>query len=291
MATLNGPAAASRMLAMKRNTFAACLYHTWEAYGFPNTVGKSPGRSFATAMDSYNYTTRRHAGDWNPPVGVPVWFGVSPSRTDINKYAGDVGISVGGGKAVFTDFADSGGVHNTYVGVMTLQDRAREIDRPYLGWTEDFGGNPIAFTPVGGSSSSKGTKVLKHYHYEDRQGRKLAPGGQMFLNNGKSDLNVVGGIGTYSITPHVYVSGLAEGDSVQIMLVWENTKYAKPSEHPSGHYAETVRANRDGNVNHSVEFKRGVAKGDMVFVRVTAPASNVNTGTVTLIDSDAYLYN
>lgn len=142
---LNGAAAADAMKAFGRNEFAACLFTVWKAYGYPHTLGPQPGRSFATAMDSYNYTTRRHPGDWHPPAGVPVWFGVSPTRTDVNRGAGDVGISVGGGKAVFTDSSRG----NTYIGVMTLAARAREIERPYLGWTEDFGGNLISFAAIG----------------------------------------------------------------------------------------------------------------------------------------------
>jgi len=287
MATLDGNAAIARMRSLKRNTFAACLYTVWQAYGFPSTIGKQPGRSFATAVDSYNYTTKRHAGDWNPPAGVPVWFGASPTRTDTNKNAGDIGISVGDGKAIFTDYADSSGVHNTYIGVMTLQDRAKEIERPYLGWTEDFGGNKIKFAKPATKTSTKGTKVVKWYHYQDRVAKPLAPGASVNMKKGSSLLNIVGGVGTYSLTPHVYIDGLGAGDAVDLVLVWRNKKHAKDS----NHYVERLVADNNGQVRATREFKHSVVSGDQVFIRVTADRSNKGTGTVTLIDSDTYLYN
>jgi len=92
----------------------------------------------------------------------------------------------------------------------------------------------------------------------------------------------------YSFTPHLYASGLTEGDSLQIVLVWENSRNKPASSKPSYHYTQTVQANRDGVINHSVEFKNAVQSGDMVFVKVSAPASNKGAAKVTVIDCDAW---
>lgn len=141
----------------------------------------------------------------------------------------------------------------------------------------------------GTPSKPKGTKVVNRYHFEDRQGRSIAPGAKLFLNNGKTDQNVVGAIGdAYSITPHLYAEGLKEGDTLDVALVWENTKNSPPSSKPSPHYTVTGIADRDGRINLTTEFKRSVAAGDMVFVRVTASASNKATAKVTVLDCDAY---
>lgn len=138
----------------------------------------------------------------------------------------------------------------------------------------------------------KETKVMETYHREDRNARDLAPGAQTYLRDvaKNTDLNVVGQVGAYAITPHLYAEGLDPEDSLQIVLVWENTANDPPSSKMSPHYAESVRANRDGVINHTVTFQRGVASGDMVFVRVTAPETNKNTAKITLIDCDAYSF-
>lgn len=139
----------------------------------------------------------------------------------------------------------------------------------------------------------KEDKVVQSYHHEDRVAKKLAPGAKTFLKNAAQtvDQNIVGAVGpAYSITTHVYAEGLKPGDSLDVALIWENTKWPKPWEHASPHYTETAVANADGVIRHTTEFKRGVASGDMVFVRVSAPASNKSTANVTLIDSDAWSF-
>jgi hypothetical protein len=139
----------------------------------------------------------------------------------------------------------------------------------------------------------KEDKVVQSYHREDRVPKSIAPGTKTFLKSAdqKSDQNIVGAVGpAYTITPHVYVENLAPGDSIQIALIWENTKYPEPWNNASQHYLETVVANEDGVVNHTVSFFRGVASGDMVFVRVSAPKSNKNTGRITLIDCDSWSF-
>ncbi|WP_152970155.1 hypothetical protein [Frigoribacterium sp. RIT-PI-h] len=108
----------------------------YQWFGSPASTGPGAGR-FATALDAWNYAADKRHGDLYPPAGVPVYFGVSPNRTDANKRAGDVGMSIGGGLGIFTD---SSGAR---VGVMTLAARAVQTQRPYLGWCGDFVGHPV----------------------------------------------------------------------------------------------------------------------------------------------------
>lgn len=132
------------------------------------------------------------------------------------------------------------------------------------------------------------TRVMLSYHYQDRAGRKLAPGTVTRLKNAKSaDQNVVGNVGRdYSITPHLVAEGGQPGDSLELVLVWQNG--AKP---PSMHYPVRGVADASGKVALSPEFKRAVASRDAVFVQVSAPATNKGTFTVTVLDSDAYLFS
>lgn len=114
-----------------------CLANVYQWFGSPASKGPGAGR-FATAFDAWTYAADKRSGDWNPPAGVPVYFGISPNRTDANKRAGDVGISIGGGQGIFTD---SSGAR---VGVMSLAARAIQTQRPYLGWCGDFVGHPVS---------------------------------------------------------------------------------------------------------------------------------------------------
>lgn len=133
---------------------------------------------------------------------------------------------------------------------------------------------------------------VKHYAFQDRRSRALAPGEQTFLNPaGKKDQNVVGSVGPYSITPHVYAEGMEPGDVLEVSLNWQNTKDApEPWKNSSEHYVERVTADRDGKIKASREFKRAVKNGDMVYVRVRADKGNQKPATVTLIDCDSYLF-
>lgn len=140
-----------------------------------------------------------------------------------------------------------------------------------------------------------GTKV-KHYVTQDPSarggGRTLGPGGQLYLSkvagvsNSKAT-NVVGGIGSYSITPHVYAEG-EPGDAVLLTLMWQNTK-SNPRRN-SNHYVERLVFDKDGQLQASREFKRAVASGYAVYVKINTPKSNVKPVKITLLDCDAYLY-
>ncbi|HWV49298.1 MAG TPA: hypothetical protein VN035_07565 [Microbacterium sp.] len=149
----------------------------------------------------------------------------------------------------------------------------------------------------GGSTPSKPKEIkVKTYHYEDKDaragGRTVKPGTGFYLHD-KAGLatsqakNVVGGIGPYSITPHVYAVG-TPGDVLELKLLWQDTK-ARPVKN-SPHYVERLVIDKDGQIRASREFKRAVADGYAVYVRLDAPKTNKAPITVTLLDSDAYLF-
>lgn len=114
-----------------------CLNWVWRMFGAQNSTGYAQG-TLTTALAAWNGSLQKHR-DRNIPVGAPVYFGVSPTRTDKNKYAGDVMIHVGNGVLAGTD------VQGANTGFITIDARSKQIQRPYLGWCGDFGGRPIDF--------------------------------------------------------------------------------------------------------------------------------------------------
>lgn len=142
------------------------------------------------------------------------------------------------------------------------------------------------------AGGTEGDRIVQTYHLEDRTTRALAPGQQTFLHDTTSnlDVNVVGGIGPYVITTHVYADGLTPGDALEVALIWENTSNPEPWKHASEHYTQRLIADEHGVIRDSTTFQRGVVAGDMVFVRVTAPTTNAAPAQVSLIDADASLF-
>lgn len=144
--TIDGLATLARGTAKTTNVVGGCLYEWWTLAGTPHN-----GHSYPTAWSAYlgATTDRSHGGnDYNPPAGVPVWFGPSPSRSDRNKNAGDISWSAGGGLIRCTD-----GAGNGRMGTMTIAERARQTQRPYYGWTADFWGQPVSHASVAPASS------------------------------------------------------------------------------------------------------------------------------------------
>lgn len=131
MPTVDGVAAAHTLLSFTRVTPGYCLYYVWQAY---KAHGATSSATYPTAYSAWQASAYKHAGDYNPPAGVPVYLG---PRSGSN--AGDVMISLGGGKCAATDWP-----HNGVTGVCTIAQRMAQTNRPYLGWTEDILGNPIA---------------------------------------------------------------------------------------------------------------------------------------------------
>lgn len=246
------------------------------------------GRTVSTpgsALDAYRVEAdagRIRGG--TPPPGTFVYW-------DIGAY-GHVGFMLNGGRIFMASTHTFEEWTNDDAGPQYLDAYDAETGAIYLGWSDQNAGNVCPFTADGSPDTGKGTRVMHHYHYQDRTATSVKPGGMTWLRNNAAgkDQNIVGGVGDYSITVHVYAAGLDPSDSLNIALVWESANDPVPSDGASAHYTETVRANRDGQINANVEFKRAVVPGDMVFVRVSAPSTNERSASVTLIDSDAYLF-
>jgi len=151
------------------------------------------------------------------------------------------------------------------------------------------------FSPPATPKPPKEIEVIS-YHREDKtsrtSGRNLAPGAGFYLHTvanvpASNASNVVGGVGSYSITPHIYGTGTA-GDVVEIQLIWQNTK-TKPAMN-SAHYVERLVVDKDGKIRASREFKRAVAAGYAVYLRVDAPKTNKAAVKITVADVDSYLF-
>lgn len=175
----------------------------------------------------------------------------------------------------------------------SIREVEKAFNASYIGWSEDINGTRVA--EVQAVSQEKEIKV-KHYQRQDKDarggGRILKPGKHLYLNTASgaasSASNIVGGIGLYSITGHVYAEG-QPGDQFDIVLVWQDVK-TKPQPRQSAHYTETITLGRDGRARISREFKRGVSAGFAVYLRVVAHEANAGDVKLTLIDSDAFLF-
>lgn len=163
--SVDGVAAARTLLRYRNIRHGYCLYYVWQAY---KAHGARTGMSSPTAYDAWRKSSGKHPGDRNPPAGVPVFWGPKPGSA-----AGDVVISLGGGRVVATDYPVYGQVNIT-----TIAARERQIGRPYLGWTERIFDVPISFKANSGGSSSvsQDTKNRQSWLNKSR-GEKLAVDG------------------------------------------------------------------------------------------------------------------
>lgn len=127
---VDGLAAAQTLLEFDRVQPGSCLHYVWLAYKAHGAVADG---NYPTAYSVWQRSVGGHPGDWNPPPGVPVYFGPKPG-----SQAGDVVISIGNGRCIATDWPYNGVTNET-----TLAARQRQIQRPYLGWIDNILGYPI----------------------------------------------------------------------------------------------------------------------------------------------------
>lgn len=126
---VDGIAAGRTLLGYRTCKPGLCLYYVWIAY---KAHGATADGSYPTALSAWEASPGKHF-DRNPPAGVPVYFGAKPSSS-----AGDVVISLGGGRVAATDWPQYG-----VIGECTIDQRQAQIGRPYLGWTDNILGYPI----------------------------------------------------------------------------------------------------------------------------------------------------
>jgi len=148
MPTIDGAAAARTLLGYAPlSKHGYCLYYVWLAM---KAHGATSGTTYPTAYSAWQATTKRH-GDKNPPAGAAVWLG---RRGSDGYLAGDVCISVGGGKVACTDYPSWG-----QVGTCTIDQRIAQTGRAYLGWSEDFLGNTTVIVGAGAGGAIAGSDV------------------------------------------------------------------------------------------------------------------------------------
>ena len=162
------------------------------------------------------------------------------------------------------------------------------------GWHSDIK-NIYNAVPSSGAGKIKKGVTVTHYRREDKtsraRGRTLQPGSSFWLNTidkaaTSQATNVVGGIGKYIITQHVYATG-TPGDAVDVQLYWDNTK---TSGRHSGHYTERFVFDKNGIINGSVTSQRSVAAGFAVYANFRVPKTNSGEVKVSMFDTDAYLF-
>lgn len=130
MANVDASAGADRYAALRTNRPGYCLWETQvHGYEAPASIGPHAGQ-YPTAYSAWVNDSNKHT-DANPPKGAPVYFGISPTRTDANKNAGDICISLGNGLIRCSDGGGSG-----VMATMTIPARSKQIARPYLGWID-----------------------------------------------------------------------------------------------------------------------------------------------------------
>jgi hypothetical protein len=127
---VDGVAAAHTLLARGDCAPGLCLYYVWFAY---REHGARVNETYPDALAAWNGSPGKHY-DRNPPAGVPVYFGAKPGSA-----AGDVVISMGNGQVAATDWPRYG-----VIGQTTIIERQAQINRPYLGWTDNILGFPIS---------------------------------------------------------------------------------------------------------------------------------------------------
>lgn len=113
------------------NTPRYCAKWTRERFGVV-ALGDFDGDGAADAEDMWKAATLPHAGDRNPPAGVPVFYGGGSQDN------GHAAVSLGGGMIRSTDARGAG-----RVGTVSLDYPTTAWGMPYLGWTEDLYGHVI----------------------------------------------------------------------------------------------------------------------------------------------------
>ena len=118
-------------LASQAYAVGMCAKWTRERYGLP-ALGDFDRDGDADAVDMWKACALKHAGDRNPPAGVPVfWSGGSRGH-------GHAAISLGDGFIRTIDRPTSG-----KVGTVPLGEIERAWGLKYLGWTADLYGHEI----------------------------------------------------------------------------------------------------------------------------------------------------
>lgn len=124
---------ATGLTGLPRNS---CWFAVWKAVA---AAGAQPSRDYPSATAAMNASPGMHYGDYNPPVGRPVWFGVRNDGS-VTGPDGDVGLSDGHGNVC--------AIWGTSMRTTTIAQRARDVGRPYVGWTDLLLTNTYTADPI-----------------------------------------------------------------------------------------------------------------------------------------------
>lgn len=134
--TLDGRAAAQRLLNKKTNIVHACLYEVFQAFPFKSSDNKSAYTS-ARAQWARIPAARRRVGDRGMPPGALAFFDLAVSGTK-DPRPGHIGISLGGDRLVSTDWPTRG-----RISVATIREIEQKWNAKYLGWADVIGGHNV----------------------------------------------------------------------------------------------------------------------------------------------------
>lgn len=141
--TLNGPAAADRMLALGTYRPGYCLEAVDRSFRKPES--NAPG-TYAWAIHAY-YDARDAGRIYmtkNPPKGAVVYLSAGANGR------GHICISMGDGNVVSTDTPRNG-----LIGVVSIQNLARRWGRRYLGWSDRLMGHNVGGLNLGSSTPTE----------------------------------------------------------------------------------------------------------------------------------------
>ncbi|ROP78336.1 hypothetical protein EDF18_0982 [Frigoribacterium sp. PhB107] len=168
-----------------------CLNFVWRMAGGLSSIGNAVGR-LDTAYNSWLAADDKHPGDRHPPAGVALHYGPSPTRTDRNRNAGDVTVSIGGGLQIATD------VTGARVGIMTIAAREKQTQRPYLGWTGDLGGHAFSVVSATLTPAAVAVAIINNpegqhmFIFDSDKGQIGMVGGQAIRLKDAAEVNALG---------------------------------------------------------------------------------------------------
>lgn len=135
--TLDGRAAAQRLLDKKTNIVHACLYEVFQAFPFKRSDKGPGGYPSARVQWARIPMARRRLGDRGMPPGALAFFDLAVEGTK-DPRPGHIGISRGGDRLVSTDWPTRG-----RVGVATIAEIEKQWNAKYLGWADVIGGHNV----------------------------------------------------------------------------------------------------------------------------------------------------
>lgn len=160
--TMDGQAAARRLLAKKTYPMHRCLQAVF--WAFPFTKSDKPS-AYTSARAQWNRipSARRRVGDRNMPPGALPFFDLAVQGTR-DPRPGHIGISRGGHELVSTDWPERG-----QIGIATIEEIEKKWNAKYLGWADVIGGHNVTVgtepdeivgTPAGGALIRRAQVVI-----------------------------------------------------------------------------------------------------------------------------------